>query len=168
MKSTYFFVCAAVSLSLAFTSCDKDDSMDDGEKTVLEGKWELSERTDYDNNGYADQVESFTFNGNKFVLESTETGVNPAGESWGYGHKLTGTFTCTETSFTIKVEKFYAFNNDDRAFDWHEYEEGTVGQSFTFSYETKDGKSLGVTAPRDFAMGGGSFLGTGQVWYTKK
>lgn len=168
MKSVFYFVCAAVSLSLAFTSCDKDDVNDDGEKTVLEGKWEHSERTDYENDGYADQVESFTFSGNKFVLESTETGVNPYGESWGYGHKLLGTFTCTESSFTIKIEKFYAFNNDDKQFDWHEYEESSVGQSYTFNYQIENGHSLGVTAPSEFALGGGSYLGTDQVWYTKK
>ena len=166
MKPFYYFICAAVSLSLAFTSCDKEEDNENSEKTVLEGKWVHSERTDYDNNNYMDRAESFTFNGNKFILESSETGVS-RGE-WGYGHKLTGTFTCTESSFTIKVEKFYSFNNDDKQFDWHEYEEPSVGKSYTFRYEIEEGHSLGVTAPEEFALGGGSYLGEGQVWYAKE
>ena len=168
MRKILFFAIATAMLGITFISCDKDDKDESSEKTVLEGKWVHSERTNYDNNGYADRVESFTFNGNKFVLESTETGVNPYGESWGYGHKLSGTFTCTESAFTIKVEKFYGFNNDDKNFDWHEYEEPSVGKSFTFSYQIEEGHSLGVTAPREFALGGGSYLGDGQVWYAKE
>ena len=168
MKTIMHFICAAVAISLAFTSCDKDEKNESSEKTALEGKWVHSERTGYDNNGYADRVESFTFKGNTFILESTETGVNPYGESWGYGHKLTGTFTCTESTFTIKVEKFYGFNNGDKQFDWHEYDEGSVGQSFTFSYQIEEGHSLGVTAPRVFALGGGSYLGDNQAWYAKE
>ena len=168
MKKILLFVIATAMLGMTFTSCDKDDKDESSEKTVLEGKWEHAERTNYNNNGYMDRVESFTFNGNKFVLESSETGVNPGGESWGFGHKLTGTFTCSESTFTIKVEKFYGFDNNDVAFDWHEADEPTVGNSFTFRYEIEDKHSLGVTAPDDFHLGGGSFLGEGQAWYAKE
>lgn len=136
-------------------------------KTVLEGKWTKSERTGYENDGYSLQTESFTFKGNLFAIESSLIGVNPQGGSWGSGHKYTGTFTCTESAFTIKVEKFYSFNNDDTWFDYHEYEEGAVGQSFTFTYQIKDGDSLGVTAPEGISLGPGSFMREGQAWYTK-
>ncbi len=155
---------------MALTSCDKEEENNDAPKTALEGKWSISSREEYDNNGYAVNTESFAFNGNQFVLESSEVGVNPQGDSWGYGHKLTGTFTLSEAdgTFTIKVEKFYGFNNDDEQFDWHEYEEASVGQSYTFNYVIRDGKSLGVTVPEDFALGGGSSLyGGQQVWFTK-
>ena len=166
MKSIMSYILAAVVISLSFTACDNEKE-ETTEGTVLEGKWSHSERTEYDNNGYAVQAESFTFKGNTFILESSETGVNPYGEPWGYGHKLTGTFTCSESTFTIKVQKFYGFNNDDEQFDWHEYEEGMVGQSYTFSYQIEEGHSLGVTAPGDFVLGGGSYLGEDQVWYAK-
>ena len=168
MKSIIRFICAAVAISLAFTSCDKDDKNESSEKTALEGKWVHAERDEYDNNGYADRVESFTFKGNTYILECSETGRNPQGELWGYGHKLTGTFTCTGSTFTIKVEKFYGFNNGDVQFDWHEYDDGTEGKSFTFSYQIEDGHSLGVTAPDDFALGAGSYLGVDQAWYAKE
>jgi len=138
------------------------------EKTALEGKWVKSERTNYDNNGYADRVESFTFNRNTFILECSNTGVNPQGESWGYGHKLTGSVSVVRSSFTITVEKFYSFSNDDEQFDWKEYNETTVGQSFTFSYEFEEGDSLGVTAPGGFASGAGSYLGSDKVKYAKE
>ena len=42
-----------------------------------------------------------------------------------------------------------------------------VGQSYTFSYQIEEGHSLGVTAPGDFVLGGGSYLGEDQVWYAK-
>jgi hypothetical protein len=138
------------------------------EKTALEGKWVKSERTNYANNGYADRVESFTFNRNTFILESSNTGVNPQGESWGSGHKITGSVTVVRSSFTITVEKFYSFNNSDEQFAWKEQNEGTVGQSFTFSYEFEEGDSLGVTAPSGFASGAGSYLGSEKVKYGKE
>jgi hypothetical protein len=110
MKSIMRYILAAVVISLSFTACDNEKE-ETTEGTVLEGKWSHSERTEYDNNGYAVQAESFTFKGNTFILESSETGVNPYGEPWGYGHKLTGTFTCSESTFTIKVQKFYALQD---------------------------------------------------------
>lgn len=168
MRKILFFAIASAMLGLAFTSCDKDDKNESSEKTALEGKWVHSERDEYDNNGYADRVESFTFKGNTYILECSETGRNPQGGLWGYGHKLTGTFTCTGSTFTIKVEKFYGFNNGDVQFDWHEYDDGTEGKSFTFSYQIEDGHSLGVTAPQEFALGGGSYLGQDQAWYAKE
>ena len=134
-------------------------------KTALEGKWSKSERQEY-GNGYDVRAESFTFNRNTFILESSVTGV-AQGQPWGYGHKISGTFTCTESSFTITVAKFYGFNNDDEPFDWHEAQEGMVGQSYTFSYQFKD-DSLMVTAPESFTLGGGSYLGEGKAWYTKE
>ena len=166
MKKFLFFAVATAMLGLTFTSCD--DEKEESEKTALEGKWVHSERDEYDNNGYADRVESFTFKGNTYILECSETGRNPQGELWGYGHKLTGTFTCTGSTFTIKVEKFYGFNNGDVQFDWHEYDDGTEGKSFTFSYQIEDGHSLGVTAPDEFALGAGSYLGADQAWYAKE
>jgi len=135
------------------------------EKTALEGKWSHSERTDYES-GYSIRAESFTFNKNTFVLECSNTGV-AQGQSWGYGHKIAGTFTVDQSSFTITVAKFYGFNNDDEPFDWHEAQEGMVGQSYTFSYQFKD-DSLMVTPPESFTLGGGSYLGNGQAWYTKE
>lgn len=135
------------------------------EKTILEGKWSHSERYEYQS-GYSVRAESFTFNKNTFVLESSEVGV-AQGQSWGYGHKIAGTFTVDQSSFTITVAKFYGFNNDDEPFDWHEAQEGMVGQSYTFSYQFKD-DSLMVTPPESFTLGGGSYLGNGQAWYTKE
>ena len=135
-------------------------------KTTLEGKWSNSESIGYQN-GYSLQTESFTFKGNIFAIEASEIGINQGG-SWGYGHKYVGTFTCTESTFTIKVEKFYSFNNDDKWFDYHEYEEGAVGQSFTFTYQIKDGDTLGVIAPDGISLGPGSFMREGQAWYTKE
>lgn len=168
-KTVFYFICAAVSLSLAFTSCDKEDKDESsGEKTVLEGKWVHSERTDYQDNGYSIQSESYTFNGNKLTIEASVTGVNPGGGQWGYGHKYTGTFTCTESTFTFKIEKFYSFNNDDTWFNWHEFEEGTEGQSFTFTYQIEDGHSLGVMAPEGISLGPGSFQRGEQAWYAKE
>ena len=135
------------------------------ENTILEGKWAHSER--YENqSGYSIRAESFTFNKNTFVLECSNTGV-AQGQSWGYGHKIAGTFTVDQSSFTITVAKFYGFNNDDEPFDWHEAQEGMVGQSYTFSYKFKD-DSLMVTAPESFTLGGGSYLGNEQAWYTKE
>ena len=136
-------------------------------KTTLEGKWSNSESIGYQN-GYSLQTESFTFKGNIFAIEASEIGKNPQGGSWGYGHKYTGTFTCTESTFTIKIEKFYSFNNDDKWFDYHEYEEGAVGQSLTFTYQIKDGDTLGVIAPDGISLGPGSFMREGQAWYTKE
>ncbi len=135
------------------------------ENTILEGKWAHSERYEYQS-GYSVRAESFTFNKNTFVLESSEVGV-AQGQSWGYGHKIAGTFTVDQSSFTITVAKFYGFNNDDEPFDWHEAQEGMVGQSYTFSYQFKD-DSLMVTPPESFTLGGGSYLGNGQAWYTKE
>ena len=135
------------------------------EKTILEGKWSHSERYEYPS-GYSIRAEGFTFNKNTFVLESSEVGV-AQGQSWGYGHKIAGTFTVDQSSFTITVAKFYGFNNDDEPFDWHEAQEGMVGQSYTFSYKFKD-DSLMVTPPESFTLGGGSYLGNGQAWYTKE
>ena len=135
------------------------------EKTILEGKWSHSERYEYPS-GYSIRAEGFTFNKNTFVLECSETGV-AQGQSWGYGHKIAGTFTVDQSSFTITVAKFYGFNNDDEPFDWHEAQEGMEGQSYTFSYQFKD-DSLMVTAPESFTLGGGSYLGNGQAWYTKE
>ena len=163
-----FGITVAAALGLVFISCSKDDA-GSVEKTALEGKWLRTEKYEYDNNGYDNRVESFTFKGKTFVFESSDTGVNPLGEKWGSGHKLTGTFSCTESAFTIKVEKFYGFNNDDKQFDWHEYEEASVGESFRFRYSIENNNSLGVTAPDSFHLGGGSFLGEeGQVWYSKE
>ena len=135
------------------------------EKTILEGKWSHSERYEYPS-GYSIRAEGFTFNKNTFVLESSEVGV-AQGQSWGYGHKIAGTFTVDQSSFTITVAKFYGFNNDDEPFDWHEAQEGMVGQSYTFRYQFKD-DSLMVTPPESFTLGGGSYLGNGQAWYTKE
>ena len=135
------------------------------ENTILEGKWAHSERYEYQS-GYSVRAESFTFNKNTFVLESSEVGV-AQGQSWGYGHKIAGTFTVDQSSFTITVAKFYGFNNDDEPFDWHEAQEGMVGQSYTFSYQFKD-DSLMVTPPESFTLGGGSYLGEGKAWYTKE
>ena len=123
------------------------------ENTILEGKWAHSERYEYQS-GYSVRAESFTFNKNTFVLESSEVGV-AQGQSWGYGHKIAGTFTVDQSSFTITVAKFYGFNNDDEPFDWHEAQEGMVGQSYTFSYQFKD-DSLMVTPPESFTLGGGA------------
>ena len=172
MKRFLFYFIATVILGMFFTSCDKDDKSESSEITALEGKWAHNERT-YNNDGYIDRTESFTFYGNKFALESSEIGVNSQGQSWGYGHKLTGSFICTEEStFTIKIEKFYSFNNDDKAFEWHEHDEGTIGKNFTFRYQFKyqigESHSLGVTAPGEFSLGAGSFLGGEQVWYYAK
>lgn len=135
------------------------------EKTILEGKWSHSERYEYPS-GYSIRAEGFTFNKNTFVLESSEVGV-AQGQPWGYGHKIVGTFTVDQSSFTITVAKFYGFNNDDELFDWHEAQEGMVGQSYTFSYQFKD-DSLMVTPPESFTLGGGSYLGEGKAWYTKE
>ena len=135
------------------------------EKTILEGKWSHSERYEYPS-GYSIRAEGFTFNKNTFVLESSEVGV-AQGQSWGYGHKIAGTFTVDQSSFTITVAKFYGFNNDDEPFDWHEAQEGMEGQSYTFSYQFKD-DSLMVTPPESFTLGGGSYLGEGKAWYTKE
>ena len=136
-------------------------------KTTLEGKWSNSESIG-NGNSYSTQTESFTFKGNLFAIESSLIGVNPQGGSWGSGHKYTGTFTCTESAFTIKVEKFYSFNNDDTWFDYHEYEEGAVGQNFTFTYQIKDGDTLGVIAPDGISLGPGSFLREGEACYIKE
>ena len=136
-------------------------------KTTLEGRWSNSESIGYQN-GYSLQTESFTFKGNIFAIEASEIGKNPQGGSWGYGHKYTGTFTCTESTFTIKVEKFYSFNNDDKWFDYHEYEEGAVGQNLTFTYQIKGGDTIGVIAPDGISLGPGSFMREGQAWYTKE
>ncbi len=135
------------------------------EKTALEGKWSHSERYEYPS-GYSIRAEGFTFNKNTFVLECSNTGV-AQGQPWGYGHKIAGTFTVDQSSFTITVAKFYGFNNDDEPFDWHEAQEGMVGQSYTFSYQFKD-DSLMVTPPESFTLGGGSYLGEGKAWYTKE
>ncbi len=166
MRKILFFAIATAMLGMTFTSCDKDDKDESSEKTILEGKWAHSERYEYQS-GYSVRAESFTFNKNTFVLESSEVGV-AQGQPWGYGHKIAGTFTVDQSSFTITVAKFYGFNNDDEPFDWHEADEPTVGNSFTFRYEIEDKHSLGVTAPDDFHLGGGSFLGEGQAWYAKE
>lgn len=59
-------------------------------------------------------------------------------------------------------------DNDDTPFDWHEYEEGTEGRSFTFTYQIKDGKSLEVKAPEGISLGSGSFLRGEKTWYAKE
>ena len=64
------YILAAVVISLSFTACDNEKE-ETTEGTVLEGKWSHSERTEYDNNGYAVQAESFTFKGNTFITVAT-------------------------------------------------------------------------------------------------
>jgi len=168
MKKILFFAIATAMLGMTFTSCDDDEKNDSSEKTALEGKWSHSQRTDYQGNGYSIQAESFTFKGNTLAIEASETGVNPGGGTWGSGHKYTGTFTCTGSTFTFKIEKFYSFNNDDTPFDWHEYQEGLEGQSFTFTYQIEDEHSLGVIAPEEISLGPGSFLRGEMAWYAKE